>query len=143
MLATLRQRFPRNRILWLETGATALRAGRPADAERALSEGIAKLGADARPRMFGEVALWHYKRGMARVRLQQYTPAEADLRIAVSNDGRPWVKGRAHTELARAAIARGDPTSAKREAELGITLAESDEDRSGARQARAVRATIK
>jgi predicted Zn-dependent protease len=33
-LAKLREQYPRNRLLWLEAGATALRAGRPADAER-------------------------------------------------------------------------------------------------------------
>ena len=32
-----------NRLLWLETGSTCLRAGRAADAERVLSEGIARL----------------------------------------------------------------------------------------------------
>src|SRR5947208_16919984 len=61
-LAFLRERYPRNRLVWLETGSTNLRAGRAADAERVLSEGIARLDADARQRMFGEAALWRYKR---------------------------------------------------------------------------------
>ena len=34
-----------------------------------LSEGIRRRDADARERMFGEEALWHYKRGLARARL--------------------------------------------------------------------------
>src|SRR5207302_3155322 len=33
-LATLRETYPRNRLLWLEAGSTDLRAGRAADAER-------------------------------------------------------------------------------------------------------------
>ena len=32
-LAVLRERYPRNRLVWLETGATCLRAGRAADAK--------------------------------------------------------------------------------------------------------------
>ena len=34
VLAQLRDAYPRNRLLWLETGATCLRAGRAADALR-------------------------------------------------------------------------------------------------------------
>lgn len=34
VLGDLRSAYPRNRLLWLETGATALRAGRAADADR-------------------------------------------------------------------------------------------------------------
>lgn len=34
VLGDLRQAYPRNRLLWLETGSTALRAGRAADADR-------------------------------------------------------------------------------------------------------------
>ena len=66
-LAILRESYPRNRLLWIETGTTFLRAGMAADAERYLSEGIAHFATDARPRMFGEEALWYYKRGAARV----------------------------------------------------------------------------
>ena len=38
-LALLRERFPRNRLVWLETGSTNLRAGRPAEAARVLADG--------------------------------------------------------------------------------------------------------
>ena len=65
-LAQMREQYPRNRLLWLETGSTCLRAGRPADAERVLDEGFTRFADDRRPRMFGEDALWHYKRGTAR-----------------------------------------------------------------------------
>ena len=40
-LAMLRERYPRNRLAWLESGATNLRAGKAADGERFLDEGIA------------------------------------------------------------------------------------------------------
>ena len=64
-LAALREAYPRNRLVWLESGSTLLRAGRPADAERFLNDGFARFADDRRPRMFGEDALWHYKRGAA------------------------------------------------------------------------------
>ena len=45
VLADLQRLFPRNRILWLEAGATALRAGQAAEAEEHLSNGL-KLAAN-------------------------------------------------------------------------------------------------
>ena len=57
VLAQLQREFPRNRILWLEAGATALRGRRHAEAERVLNEGLTRMNGDARPRMFGEEAL--------------------------------------------------------------------------------------
>ena len=41
VLADLRGTYPRNRLFWLEAGATSLRAGRAADADRFLTDGIA------------------------------------------------------------------------------------------------------
>ncbi len=69
VLENLRRRYPRNRLILLEAGATATRGNRPADAERLLTDGLAMLAADQRARIPGEDALWHYKRGAARVRL--------------------------------------------------------------------------
>src|SRR5439155_24643217 len=68
-LARLRGEYPQNRLVWLESGSTSLRAGRAADAERFLNEGIGRFAADARPRMFGEQALWRYKPGAPRTAL--------------------------------------------------------------------------
>ena len=58
-LATLRERYPQNRLAWLESGSTSLRAGKTADAERFLDEGMRMFANDTRPRMFGEDALWY------------------------------------------------------------------------------------
>src|SRR6185503_7658732 len=93
-LARLRADYPRNRLVWLESGSTSLRAARFADAERFLAEGFAKFADDRRPRMFGEEALWLYKRGAARAALGRAADAEADLRRALSLTGRNWVFGR-------------------------------------------------
>jgi predicted Zn-dependent protease len=58
LIKELQQRYPRNRLLWLEEGNTLLRAGRAADATAALEEGLARLARDARPRAPGEESRW-------------------------------------------------------------------------------------
>ena len=135
-LAFLRERYPRNRLVWLETGSTNLRAGRAADAERVLSEGIARLDADARQRMFGEDALWRYKRGAARVALGRDADARHDLERALSLDGRRWVHGRSHLELGKLAMKAGNRPVARSEFQAAISLCESDNDAAFADEAR-------
>jgi tetratricopeptide (TPR) repeat protein len=116
VMRDLRRRYPRNRLVLLEAGATAVRANRPAEAETLLSEGIAALARDARPKVPGEDALWHYKRGAARVMLGRRDDALADLRVALTPAPAGWVQGRAHLELARLALQQGDHGTAQREA---------------------------
>jgi tetratricopeptide (TPR) repeat protein len=58
IIQQLRQMYPRNRLLWLETASAELRAGRPAEARRWNEEGLAKLSADPRPKASGEEARW-------------------------------------------------------------------------------------
>jgi tetratricopeptide (TPR) repeat protein len=137
-LAVLRDRYPRNRLVWLETGATNLRAGRPADAERALDEGINRFDRDARPRMFGEAALWHYKRGAARAALGRDGGARSDLDEALSLEARRWVHGRAHFEIGKLALKAGNRDEARREFEAAVSLCESDNDAAAADEARAL-----
>jgi tetratricopeptide (TPR) repeat protein len=107
-LARLRSMYPRNRLVVLEAGSTALRAGRAVEADRLLSEGLSLLGRDTRTRMPGEEALWRYKRGAARAALNQLDGARADLNVATAPGGQDWVRGRANAELARVAIRTGD-----------------------------------
>ena len=135
VLADLRRRFPRNRVLWLESGATALRAGRASEAEAALSEGLTMLAADHRPRMFGEEALWLYKRGAARVALGRLDAADPDLTRALTLESRPWVTGRTHAELGKIADLRGNRTAARMHFQTAVMLAESDNDPAGAEAA--------
>jgi tetratricopeptide (TPR) repeat protein len=112
----LRRRYPRNRLVLLEAGATATRGGRPAEAETLLTEGLAMLARDTRPTIPGEAALWHYKRGAARVMLRRRDDALADLRLALAPGAAGWVQGRARLELARLALQQGDRAGAAREA---------------------------
>jgi len=114
VLADLRKEYPRNRLVLLEAGATATRGSRPADAESLLSEGIAMLASDHRAKIPGETALWHYKRGAARVMLKRREDALADLKIAMAPGAAGWVMGRANLEMARLAAQQGDTAGAKR-----------------------------
>jgi predicted Zn-dependent protease len=136
VLATLRERYPRNRRAWLESGSTALRAGRAADAERFLNDGMARYADDKRPRMFGEDALWRYKRGTARAALGRRADAETDLRGSLSLEGRKWVQARARLELGKLALTAGNKAAASIELRAAIPLAESDNDPATADEAR-------
>jgi len=127
-LAALRERYPRNRLVWLESGSTSLRAGRPADAERFLTDGLARFAGDTRPRMFGEDALWRYKRGATFAALGRGAEADADLRKSISIEGRPWVHARSHLELGKLALKAGNRPAAAAEFRAAIPLADSDND---------------
>ena len=128
VLEELRRLYPRNRLVVLEAGSTALRAGRHDEAVRMLSEGLRMLPADASRRIPGEEALWRYKRGAALAALKQVDPALADLRAATSPDAQAWVHGRARVELAKLAIARGDRAAATSEASQAQALCEKGRD---------------
>jgi predicted Zn-dependent protease len=135
-LAVLRERYPRNRLLWLECGSTSVRAGRYAEAERFLDEGLARFAGDRRQRMFGEEALWYFKRGTARSWNGRPKDADPDLRKALSVPGRNWVHGRAHLELGRIAVNAGNRAAARNDLQQAITLSESDNDPGTAEEAR-------
>lgn len=135
-LAELQRLYPRNRLLWLEAGATALRAGRAAEAESQLNTGLRMLASDKRPRMFGEEPLWYQKRGAARVALRRVADAESDLRRALMGDARTWVKGRAYTELGKIADLRRDRAGARAHFQKAVMLCEQDNDSLGADAAR-------
>ena len=130
ILTHLQMRYPDNRLLWLEAGATAIRAGRFQDAQRNLDGGFMKLS-QASPPAFGEEALWYYKRGAARVGLHQPTEAASDLDTALVKQARGWVHGRAHTELGKLADMSGDRAAARKEYQLAAQLAKSADDSIG------------
>ena len=136
LLERLRARYPRNRLFWLETGSTLLRANRPADAERFLNEGIEMTDRDTRRRMLGEEALWYYRRGSARAALKRIPEARTDLNKAVAARGRKWVEGRAHLELGRLSLAEGDMAAAREHLQTAARLGDSDSDGASAARAR-------
>lgn len=103
----LQKRYPRNRLLRLEAGGAALRAGRPAEALRALDEGLLQLSQDPRPRAYGEEARWRYLRGAALVALRQREAAGRELHAALAEESPAWVRGRTHLELGKLADLSG------------------------------------
>jgi tetratricopeptide (TPR) repeat protein len=135
-LAILRERYPRNRLLPLEIGSTNLRAGRSADAEKVLDEAMTRFAGDTRPHMFGETALWHYKRGTARAAIGRDADARQDFTRALAVEGRKWVQGRTHLELGRLALKAGNRPAAQKEFQTAIALCESDNDAAWADEAR-------
>ena len=127
-IAELQRRYPRNRLLWLEAGSTALRAGRPAEAREAIEEGLARLASDTRPRAPGEEARWRYAHGASLVALGDITQAKTELQVALDAASRDWVRGRIQKELGKVADLEGDRTravAAYREAER---LCRSEDD---------------
>jgi len=135
-LAQLRQQYPQNRLVWLESASTCLRAGRAADAERFINDGLARFAGDRRPRMFGEDALWRYKRGAARAAFGRAAEADADLRAALAVEARKWVHARTHLELGKLAIKAGSRAVAQQELQQAVTLAEIDNDPGTVEEAR-------
>jgi hypothetical protein len=137
VLAQLRAAHPRNRLLWLESGATALRAGRAADALRWLDEGLAMAAADPRRRMFGEEALWRLKRALAlRTLGRQDDARDALLAGLEAPEAREWVRGRLHLALGEISLASGDRAQARWQAAKALPLLERGADPEGARLAR-------
>ena len=136
VLRELQGAYPRNRILWLEAGATALRAGRAAEAEQMLVAGMQMLETETRPRMPGEEALWLLKRGTARVALNRLADGETDIKRAMGLESRRWVAGRAHAELGKIADLRGDRRAARSHFQQAVAIADQESDPVGGAEAR-------
>jgi len=139
----LQRQYPRNRQLWYEAGTTLIRAGRFQDAENMLNEGIRKRDADKRERMFGEDALWHFKRGVARARLGRLDDARQDFQIPLTHEARDWVRGRAHAELGQIALKTGDREQARQQYRLAIQLAIRGNDPIGQAEAEALLSKVR
>lgn len=99
--------FPQNRILVLERGAAAIRAGRSLEADDILTAGIAKLDGDTRRKLPGERALWFYRRGLARLALKRPSEAAADFDTALRSGPEEWIRGRTELGLGKVADADG------------------------------------
>jgi tetratricopeptide (TPR) repeat protein len=137
-LQELRRLYPRNRLLLLEEGATALRGGRAQRADELLTEGLEMLEMERRARIPGEEQLWRYKRGKARAALGRTAPALDDLQRATSTDSQAWVQGRARVEVGRLALQRGDRGAAAGEARQAEALCERGRDPVCVQDARAL-----
>jgi tetratricopeptide (TPR) repeat protein len=101
LVRQLQQQFPRNRLLSLEEGSTALRAAKPAVAIAALNRGLDAFQRDTRMKAFGEEANWRLHRGRALLLLNDAAAARRDLQFAAVADGPRWIQTRARELLAR------------------------------------------
>jgi tetratricopeptide (TPR) repeat protein len=128
VIRQLQARYPRNRLLRLEAGGTALRAKRPAEARVWLEEGLAQLAHDPRPRAPGEEGRWRYTYGSALVALKDIQPAERELHAALAGVMRDWVRGRVHKELGKLADLAGDRPRALDEYQQATRLCRQDKD---------------
>jgi predicted Zn-dependent protease len=136
VLQFLRERYQGNRLVWLESGSTLLRAGRPAEAERMVNDGLMKFANDPRQKMFGEDSIWYLKRGTARARLGHEADAEGDLTKSIALEGRNWVHGRAHLELGKLALKADQKVAARRELTAAVEFCQDDNDSASAEEAR-------
>jgi tetratricopeptide (TPR) repeat protein len=137
MIAELRQSYPRNRLLWLEAGSTALRAGRPVEALTSLERGFAQFQDDARPRAGGEESRWRLAIGTALTALGRGAGAERELGRAVASATREWVRGRAQHQIGILREAAGDRAAAVTAFAAAERLCRADDDNECAKQARA------
>jgi len=128
VIARLQQQFPRNRLLWLESGSTALRAGRAVEANSVLEQGLARLASDPRPRAFGELARWRYQHGLALAALKLNDRATTAFHDALANEGPDWIRGRSHLELGKLASQAGDRTRAADEYRQAAVLCAAAKD---------------
>jgi tetratricopeptide (TPR) repeat protein len=143
VVADLRRSYPRNRLLWLETGSTALRAGRPAEAVAALERGLARLGQDRRPRAGGELSRWHLTYGTALAARGRSDEAARELNAAIDTATRDWVRGRARYQLGALLEQRGDRGAARAAFLAAGRLCAADDDNDCVKDARAAAARVR
>ncbi len=127
-IARLQGMYPRNRLLWLERGSTALRAGRGADARAALENGLAVLTRDSRPRAFGEEARWRCAYGASLVLLGLTDPADRELRQSLALEGPAWLRGRVHRELGKVEDLRGNRAAAMEHYREAVRMGKANHD---------------
>ena len=134
----LQELYPRNRLLWLEAGSTALRAGRFDVARAAIEDGMDRLARDSRPRAYGEEARWRYYHGAALVGVGRRDDAERELRAVLAGEAAEWLRGRAHKELGKLADLTGNRPAAVAEYRLAVRICREQHDPGGAEEATAL-----
>ena len=133
-VARLRSQYPTNRLFPLNDAVTAIEAGHFDRAERGLRDAMKAHHVGREPVILGEEALWRLKLGTARAALGRNADAQRDLLAVVTLEARDWVRGRAHAELGKLALSRGDVPDARRHFAQAIELAERSDDGTAVRQ---------
>jgi tetratricopeptide (TPR) repeat protein len=143
VLEELRTRYPRNRLLWLESASTALRAKHAQSADSLLADATRRFATDPRPRAFGERALWEYTSGIVRLERGDLSGARAHLTEALTGDARTWVRARTHLALGKVAERNGDRTAAESAYTTAARLADLGRDAATGAEARSRRASLR
>ena len=138
VIARLQAMYPRNRLLWLERGSTALRARRGAEARAALEEGLAALAKDRRPRAFGEEARWRWAYGASLVLSGRPEAADRELRRSLDLEGPAWLRGRALKELGKIEDLRGHRAAAVEHYRQAVRIGQEGHDPASADEAAAL-----
>ena len=138
VIARLQGMYPRNRLLWLERGSTALRAGRGADARAALDDGLTALAKDPRQRAFGEEARWRWAYGASLVLSGRPEGADRELRQSLALEGPAWLRGRAHKELGKVEDLRGHRAAAVEHYRQAVRIGQDGHDPASADEAAAL-----
>ena len=128
-IARLQGMYPRNRLLWLERGSTALRAGRGADARTALEEGLAVLAR-------GRAAARVWRGGPVARRLRSFAgrswaltdAADRELRKSLALEGPVWLQGRAHKDLGKVEDLRGNRAAAMEHYREAVRVGKANHD---------------
>ncbi len=139
VLRDLKRLVPRNRVVHLESAATALRGKRPGLAAVSLRSEFDLLESSSGARMLGERGLWLYTRGATRLSLERDEAAETDLRATLESEPRLWVQGRTHLELGKLADVAGDRERARRHYDEARSLCDEGRDKYGVRVAEVLR----
>jgi tetratricopeptide (TPR) repeat protein len=138
VIRDLQQVYPRNRLLWLEAGSTALRGGRFEEARAAIAEGMERLSRDPRPRAYGEDARWRYCHGAALVGLRRLELAERELQSVLAAEAPKWLHGRARKELGKIADLSGNRSRAIGEYRIANRICREQHDGACADEASAL-----
>jgi tetratricopeptide (TPR) repeat protein len=128
LLNEMTAEYPRNRILVLEQGSAAIRAGLAKEADALLTRGFAAFEQDTRRKIPGERALWLYKRGLARLNQNRPTEAGLDFTAAMAAQPEPWVAGRLHLEVGKIADMAGRRSDALARYRLARDIARTNND---------------
>jgi hypothetical protein len=107
LLTAMSAEFPDNRVLVMERGSAAIRAGRAREGEQILRAGLERLQSDTRRRLPGEESVWHYRIGLARLALNRSTLATESLTTALALSPELWVRARIELTLGKAADLEG------------------------------------
>lgn len=135
LLTAMAAEFPDNRVVVLERGLSAVRAGRAREAEQILLKGIAGLDDDKRQRMPGERALWFHRLGLARLALNRPVEAAGSLQVALESDPEPWIRGRIELALGKTDDLQGRRSSATERYRRARDIAQASKDPVAEREA--------